>query len=378
LVQQLPRYVRRCVIRVFKNAMTSSDKRAAGESDPNILSHGLFKTLDFTESRKGFFGTSVAAHAALLCILLVIPLVYTDTIKVKFDVVLIAPRLPKKEIVEPVHFQRVPSQEPVIQRKVLPAPPPPKPILVEPPEVRPSEVPQIARLKQPEISQPDQPALRLAEAPVPAPKMPEVRTGTFATESALRQTAGLSVQTVQAAGFGDPVGSKKADHSAQAVQAAGFGDPVGSKGATRSPRIANIASPGSFDLADAANARNGRNLERVVHQSGFGDVDVSAKPERPKKRAEIEAATPVEILFKPKPDYSDKARTAKVEGEVLLRVLFSAMGDVRVLDIVRGLGYGLDENAVRAAQQIKFRPAQSDGQPVDSTATVHIVFQLAY
>src|SRR5438876_8138563 len=104
---------------------------------------------------------------------------------------------------------------------------------------------------------------------------------------------------------------------------------------------------------DAANVSNIKSLERAVQHSGFVDIDVSAKPERPKKRAEFGAATPVEILFKPKPDYTDKARAAKVEGEVLLRVLFNAMGEVRVLDIVRGLGYGLDENAVRAAQQIK-------------------------
>jgi len=46
--------------------------------------------------------------------------------------------------------------------------------------------------------------------------------------------------------------------------------------------------------------------------------------------------------------------------------------------IVRGLGHGLDEAAVRAAQQIRFKPARRDGQPVDFPAVVHIVFQLAY
>src|ERR1051326_5948507 len=378
--------------------MTSSDERAARDGDPNILSGGLFKSLDFMESRKGFFGMSVVVHAVLLCILLLIPLVYTDTIKVKFDVVLVAPRLAKEQTAEPIPLQRVPLEEPVIQRKVVAAPPPPKPILVEPPEVKPPEVPQIARLKQPEIREPDKPALRLVEPPIPAPK-PEVRTGTFGTESAPPQAAGHSPQTVQTAGFGDPVVGKTAGHSPQTVQTVGFGDPVGGKAAGHSPqtgqatgfgdpgggkaagrsaRTVDIASLGSFDLAGAANIRNGKSLERAVHQSEFGAIDVSPKAERPKKRPELVAASPVEILFKPKPDYTDKGRTAKVEGEVLLRVLFSAMGDVRVLDIVRGLGYGLDENAVRAAQQIKFRPEQRGGQPVDSTATVHIMFQLAY
>jgi TonB family protein len=68
----------------------------------------------------------------------------------------------------------------------------------------------------------------------------------------------------------------------------------------------------------------------------------------------------------------------KLEGEVLLRVLFAATGEARVIEKIRGLGHGLDENAIRAAQQIRFKPALRDGEPVDSSAIVHIVFQLAY
>jgi hypothetical protein len=49
-----------------------------------------------------------------------------------------------------------------------------------------------------------------------------------------------------------------------------------------------------------------------------------------------------------------------------------------VLRVIQGLGYGLDEAAVAAAQQIRFRAAIEDGQPVDSTAVVHIRFELAY
>ena len=83
-------------------------------------------------------------------------------------------------------------------------------------------------------------------------------------------------------------------------------------------------------------------------------------------------------MSKPKPEYTEEARKLKLEGEVLLRVLFTAGGEPRVLEVVRGLGHGLDETAIRAAQQIRFKPALRDGLPVDSTATVHILFQLAY
>jgi TonB family protein len=87
--------------------------------------------------------------------------------------------------------------------------------------------------------------------------------------------------------------------------------------------------------------------------------------------------TPAEILSKPVPAYTDEARSKRIEGEVLLEVVLEASGRLRVLKVVRGLGYGLDDSAVRAAEQIRFKPALRDGQPSDSTAVVHIIFQLA-
>ena len=66
------------------------------------------------------------------------------------------------------------------------------------------------------------------------------------------------------------------------------------------------------------------------------------------------------------------------EGEVLLRVLFSATGEVRVLDVVKSLPHGLDQSARQAAEKIRFKPATKDGTAVDSVAIVHITFQLAY
>ena len=45
--------------------------------------------------------------------------------------------------------------------------------------------------------------------------------------------------------------------------------------------------------------------------------------------------------------------------------------------IIQGLGHGLDEEARRVAQQIRFRPATSNGRPVDVTTKIHITFQLA-
>jgi TonB family protein len=58
-------------------------------------------------------------------------------------------------------------------------------------------------------------------------------------------------------------------------------------------------------------------------------------------------------------------------------VVFSATGQIRIVNVMRGLGHGLDESAVRAAQQIQFKPALKDGQPTDSEAVIHVEFQLA-
>jgi len=67
----------------------------------------------------------------------------------------------------------------------------------------------------------------------------------------------------------------------------------------------------------------------------------------------------------------------RIEGEVLLEVVFEASGKLHVNRVVRGLGHGLDDAAIRAAEQIRFKPALRNGQPADSNAVLHIVFQLA-
>ena len=68
----------------------------------------------------------------------------------------------------------------------------------------------------------------------------------------------------------------------------------------------------------------------------------------------------------------------KIEGDVVLEIVFLANGSIQVNRVVSGLGHGLDEAASRAAQQIKFKPAKRDGQPVDFPARVRIEFRMAY
>jgi TonB family protein len=87
--------------------------------------------------------------------------------------------------------------------------------------------------------------------------------------------------------------------------------------------------------------------------------------------------TDLEVISKPKPQYTSEAKQLKVQGDVILRVTFAASGQVMVQGIVHSLGHGLDEEARRVAQQIRFRPATRNGQAVDMTTNITITFQLA-
>ena len=87
--------------------------------------------------------------------------------------------------------------------------------------------------------------------------------------------------------------------------------------------------------------------------------------------------TQVEVLSKPPVRYTSEAQQLHVQGDVVLSVTFLASGQVVVHGILHGLGHGLDEEAKRVAEQIRFRPATSNGQPVDVTTKITITFQLA-
>jgi len=353
----------------------------------------LFRSLEFKEPRQRPLYLSIAIHAVLLAVLLLIPLVFTEAIKLKYDVVLLAPPPPKKEILEVTHYRLPPPKPERKPEKPMVAPPPVKPVVVKPPEVKPPEPPKLAEAKLPEVVERTKPTPvmrntpKFEEAtPAPAPPKLEVRTGSFSSGSSAKPTTNLPPAQVQTGGFGDPNGIKGEGKPGKIANIASLGSfdlPVGSgvgngtggshgvKGAVASAGFGNGTAP-------VSNGAGSDGSGRTVQQGGFGDA-TAARPETPKKQTDTgPPQTPVEIVSKPKPDYTDEARKLKIEGEVLVRVLFTAAGDVRVLDVVRGLGHGLDESALRAAQQIKFKPAQRDGRPVDSSATVHILFQLAY
>jgi len=277
----------------------------------------------------------------------------------------VAPRLPK-----PVPQLAPPLKEPKIET--------PK-IEVKGESVKPVPEPPLPTPKK------EAPAFASA-APVASalPPKPEVKTDVFAGSSAT-PTIKAPAKQVQTGGFGDPNGFKGEAQEAKlnVPKLGGFdrpsgpGDGNGLAGSHGRPGVVASAGFGS----GVATGTTGREPPGggTVRAGSFGDAQVGSGggSNAPAKSSGPPAMMPVEVLDKPDPQYTQEARNLKIEGEVHLKVVFQADGHVQVLQVVRGLGHGLDEAAENAAKKIKFKPAQRDGRPCDMTATVHIVFQLA-
>jgi TonB family protein len=82
------------------------------------------------------------------------------------------------------------------------------------------------------------------------------------------------------------------------------------------------------------------------------------------------------ILSQVKPKYTEEGRANKIQGKVVLSVEFRADGTIGSVTVLRSLGYGLDENAIAAARQIRFSPATSNGTPKTVTSRVEFSFTL--
>ena len=82
------------------------------------------------------------------------------------------------------------------------------------------------------------------------------------------------------------------------------------------------------------------------------------------------------VLYKVDPDYSEKARKKKLAGTVVLRLIVDSHDHARDISVVKRLGRGLDEKAIEALQQWKFRPGYREGKPVSTQATIAMNFRI--
>ena len=271
----------------------------------------------------------------------------------------------------------------------------PKPIVVARAESRPEVLHVPAADAKPRVEDVPAPTVNLASKkldPMPATNKPViprqlVKTNLFSTGSSATPTIAKAPSQVQTGGFGDPNGVPARANDGKRVNIAQLGSfdlPAGGgygNGTGGTKGVRGVVASSGFGNGVTTGDNSGRvSASRgTVRQGGFGDADVPAPPTVRSRPAEAAAAKtiPAEIVSKPVPIYTDEARSLKIQGEVLLEVVLEASGKLRIVRVVRGLGHGLDDAAVRAAEQIRFKPALRDGQPADSTAVLHIIFQLA-
>jgi TonB family protein len=86
--------------------------------------------------------------------------------------------------------------------------------------------------------------------------------------------------------------------------------------------------------------------------------------------------TPPKVSYKFEPEYSEEARKARLEGDVLLGMVVGADGQPRDLHVLKPLGLGLEQNAMAAVSQWKFTPGEKDGNAVAIQTQVSVSFRL--
>jgi len=335
-------------------------------------------------------GFSAAVQLAILGFFLIVPMLYPDQMKtaIQYSYTVIAQPVTMIPVAPPP-----PPPPPPKVKAVVPKPTPPPP---EPPKLNPKQPHIFADLVAPKTLKPKVEKVEIKDpdmspkfeptkidVKVNGPKRPkdEVKVNNLNSGSAAPATVVAPVEKVQTGGFGDPNGVP------------GNGDP---KKSTNINRLGSPALPGGPGYGNGtggdkgikgtvastgfgngvANPPQGGGKKGSVQSTGFGDQSVVA--EAPKKKADVASGTgSVTILDKPRPEYTAEGRSLKLEGDVVLDLVFLANGTVHVNRVISGLGHGLDEAAIRAAQQIKFKPAKQDNQPVDFPARVRIEFHMA-
>lgn len=287
----------------------------------------------------------------------------------------------------------VPNTPPPQQIKIKQAPPQQLPPPPEPPKVelqprqivvpKPLPAPKPVQMEAKVTLPPVQPKpQRVVELPQPKAALaaampaqnPQVKPSTAPVH--LGQTFGVTpnpnaTRPATVAAIGNPYGGMQGPAVAPhgVVGSTGIGN--GLKYGNNAGVVGKVASAG---IPGATGTGTQENYGKVGAAGIPAMTQIAAAP---KVAAEPVRSTQVEVLSKPPVRYTAEARAMHVEGDVVLNVTFLASGQVVVHGVIKGLGHGLDEEAKRVAQQIRFRPATSNGRPVDVTTKITITFQLA-
>ncbi|MGH9405909.1 MAG: energy transducer TonB [Terriglobia bacterium] len=354
-----------------------------------------FQLLEPTGRERKRWWTSFGAGTVILAVIILTVLILTAVIPSVVKAPFIQHRYVTVYLTLPPLPRTTPVPKPVVTPPVRRAAV--EPPLVKAPAVAPKSVfqPQIPTrlavakpVAKPTFERPKiaAPKTQFA-AMVPAvPKWtPKIAMGKFATRSPSAPTTPRAARSVQTGGFGKPAGlaMEARDRLPGNTPKLGtFGLPDGpghgngSGGAYGTRGV--VASAGFGEAGSSGSGTGVAGRPGTVQAGGFGDAGDRASARAAQPRQVMAASSQgVVILSKPDPAYTEDARRQHIQGQVVLEVVFTASGDVRVVRVVKGLGHGLDQSAVDDAREIRFRPAQRGGAPVDTPAVLRILFELA-
>lgn len=358
----------------------------------DLLNHANLGLLPDQKGRFGSFGLSLVVNVAVAAVAAVLGISHVHQMKklAENTTMLVFPMQQPKPEIPPVP-------------KVHVIPPPPK-VQLEAPKIQMSkpvpvvEPPKMAEIKQPELAPVLAPAPPLRVTPPPQPKL-----GLFSSSHPTMVANNKEKPSTKTGGFGDPEGvhpNPNANRPATIAASGSFaGSPgVGEPGAGAARRgsvhgvdfgsgVANGVPGGKDTHGTVASAGFGKGViggtgkpggqGRAIETSGLSGPGIGQVGPTVPRQQQVAQFTNVVVLNKPRPGYTEEARRLKIEGDVTLQVRFTASGQVQVLRVVSGLGYGLDELAQDAARRIQFKPATRDGRAVDEVTVIHVTFQLA-
>lgn len=157
-------------------------------------------------------------------------------------------------------------------------------------------------------------------------------------------------------------------HSALATILNKRGDP---QDAAKECAQAATLSPGDARLAAGCELKAGAEPEKKPDGNPEGEALGAAEVFKPK--GDVSAPYP---SYKPEPPYSEKARMVRYQGTVVLWIVVNAQGVVERATVVKPLGLGLDQNALRTVRAWKFKPATRNGVGVPVRVMVEVSFRL--
>ena len=134
-------------------------------------------------------------------------------------------------------------------------------------------------------------------------------------------------------------------------------------------------SPAGNVMAYRIQIRKGDVVDSIQSARATPSARVGYAPGDPPLRVGGDVKRPV-VITRVEPIYTEVAKKVRISGIVILEVIIDRTGVVKDAQVIKGLPFGLDQAAVDAVKQWRFRPATLNGQPVDVTFNLTLNFRL--